>query len=82
MYDNTKNITLQQKIKIILTQSNLSDNIKSQSNKTEVKKMEQSIIEEEMEKFVIRVLKGGTDVTPQETAILPEIIKLIKNRQP
>lgn len=44
--------------------------------------MEQSIIEEEMEKFVIRVLKGGTDVTPQETAILPEIIKLIKNRQP
>lgn len=82
MYDNTKNITLQQKLKIILTQSNLSDNIKSQSNKTEVKKMEQSIIEEEMEKFVIRVLKGGTDVTPQETAILPEIIKLIKNRQP
>ena len=82
MYDNTKNITLQQKIKIILTQSNLSDNIKSQNNKTEVKKMEQSIIEEEMEKFVIRVLKGGTDVTPQETAILPEIIKLIKNRQP
>lgn len=43
--------------------------------------MEQNTIIEEMKNFAIRVLKGGADVTPQETAILPEIIKMIENRQ-
>lgn len=31
----------------------------------------------EMKRFLIRVLKGGGVVQPQETAILPEILKLM-----
>lgn len=42
--------------------------------------MDQNTIIEEMRKFAIRVLKGGPDVTPQETAILPEILKLLEKR--
>lgn len=30
-----------------------------------------------MEEFIIRVLKGGENVHPQEIAILPEILKLL-----
>ena len=36
----------------------------------------------EMEEFAMRVLKGRENATPQETAILPEILKMIEsNRQ-
>lgn len=38
--------------------------------------MEQRIIEE-MKDFAIRVLKGGECITSQETAILPEILKML-----
>lgn len=42
--------------------------------------MEQNTIIEEMKNFAIRVLKGGADVTPQETAILPEILKMLEKQ--
>lgn len=46
-----------------------------------MKKMSELLIVE-MEKFAMRILKGGEDVTPQETAILPEILKMLEsNRQ-
>ena len=34
---------------------------------------------EEMNNFAIRVLKGQEDVRPQETAILPEILKILES---
>ncbi|WP_302626773.1 hypothetical protein [uncultured Eubacterium sp.] len=37
------------------------------------------IIVNAMEEFALRVLKGGANVTPQETAILPEILEKIKS---
>lgn len=42
--------------------------------------MKQNAIIEEMKNFAIRVLKGGADVTPQETAILPEILKMLEKQ--
>ena len=42
-----------------------------------VRKMSECLIIE-MEEFAMRVLKGGENVTPQETAILPEILKMIE----
>ena len=42
--------------------------------------MEQNTIIEEMKNFAIRVLKGGADATPQETAILPEILKMLEKQ--
>lgn len=42
--------------------------------------MKQNTIIGEMKNFAIRVLKGGADVTPQETAILPEILKMLKKQ--
>lgn len=30
-----------------------------------------------MQEFALRVLRGGNDVQPQETAILPQIIALL-----
>lgn len=46
-----------------------------------MKKMSELLIIE-MEEFAMRVLKGGENVTPQETAILPEILKMLEsNRQ-
>lgn len=30
-----------------------------------------------IKEFAFRVLKGGENVTPQETAILPEILKML-----
>lgn len=44
----------------------------------EVKKMEKDVIEE-MNNFALRVLKGKEDVHPQETAILPEILKILES---
>lgn len=40
--------------------------------------MKKDVIEE-MNNFAIRVLKGKEDVQPQETAILPEILKILKS---
>ena len=34
---------------------------------------------EEMNNFALRVLKGKEDVHPQETAILPEILKILES---
>lgn len=42
--------------------------------------MKQNAIIEEMKNFAIRVLKGGADVTPQETAILPEILIMLEKQ--
>lgn len=39
--------------------------------------MKKAIIEA-MEAFVIRVAKGGNEVHPQETAVLPEILRTLK----
>lgn len=38
--------------------------------------MKKEIISE-TEKFAIRVLRGGNDVNPQETAILPTILRFL-----
>lgn len=35
-------------------------------------------MESEMEEFISRVLKGK-DVTPQETAILPDVLSILKH---
>lgn len=40
--------------------------------------MKKDVIEE-MNNFAIRVLKGQEDVRPQETAILPEILKILES---
>lgn len=40
--------------------------------------MKKDVIEE-MNNFTIRVLKGKEDVHPQETAILPEILKILES---
>lgn len=44
---------------------------------SEVRKVKREVIEE-MNNFVIRVLKGGSEVNLQETAILPEILHILE----
>lgn len=43
----------------------------------EVRKMDKKIVEA-MENFAIRTLKGDGDIHPQEVAILPEVLKILK----
>ena len=40
--------------------------------------MKKEVIEE-LNDFVIRVLKGGEEVHPQETAVLPEVLNILKS---
>lgn len=44
----------------------------------EVRKMDKKIVEA-MENFAIRTLNGDGDIHPQEVAILPEVLKLLKD---
>lgn len=50
----------------------------NESHKQEVRNVKKDVIEE-MNNFAIRVLKGKEDVHPQETAILPEILKILES---
>lgn len=43
----------------------------------EVRKMDKKIVEA-MGNFAIRTLKGDGDIHPQEVAILPEVLKILK----
>ena len=44
----------------------------------EVRKMDKKIVEA-MENFAIRTLNGDGDIHPQEVAILPEVLKILKD---
>ena len=44
----------------------------------EVRKMDKKIVEA-MKNFAIRTLNGDGDIHPQEVAILPEVLKILKD---
>ena len=35
-----------------------------------------------MDQFAVRVLQGGGNVTPQETAVLPQILEMLLREKP
>lgn len=37
---------------------------------------------DKMNKFAARVLQGGGNVTPQETAVLPQILEMLLREKP
>lgn len=37
---------------------------------------------EKMDQFAARVLQGGGNVTPQETAVLPQILEMLLREKP
>ena len=58
------------------------DNSKENRKERKEREMDHKELIDKMDQFAERVLQGGGNVTPQETAVLPQVLEMLLSEKP